>query len=149
MQTYQLTTEEQVKYGANFAAVLDFNDIIDTAGLTKTIALLPKTGSIGVGWRIQKVMAKVIVAFTGTTTLTLALGDANSSARYLAAVDIKAAAGTYYATQAAAIPYLFGATDGAVKALFTATVDNLTAATAGKVLILVHAINYNDLPQGR
>lgn len=116
---------------------LDFSDLVGTAGLTKTINLksLPA---------YTVVFGAVIIpktAFAGTTTLTAKVGlAAGATDTIVDAGDVKAAvANTTLYTAGSNVsnlfPFISTKAADTLTITFTATVDNLTALTAGALWV--------------
>jgi len=134
MKAYVLSNEESHAHGASHKVVITWSDLL-TAALTNTKAIYPFTGTAPIGTRVAAVRARLKTAFVGCATLTCAVGDGGSTARNLAAADMKAAAGTwYFSSPSTTTPSGFNAAD-TVDALFTATTNNLDQLTAGEVEI--------------
>lgn len=111
---------------------------LTAAALTQQFdfAALP-AGAIVVGIDVN-----VIVAFAGTTTLVLDLGDAGG-AEYADDVDMQTAART---SNLIAVANSDG--NGVVpSALFTATVEDVDASTAGEVEVAILYIDAQDVPK--
>lgn len=96
-----------------------------TGSTTQTVTLL----QLFPGWQVCSLTANVKTAFTGTTTLTMSIGDSGGSATtYVAASSLTS-------TGSAFTPVLpiYVSSSGIVQMNFTSTVSNLTALTAGEV----------------
>lgn len=118
---------DQLKYGATHLVKVKWTDLNDTAGLTKTVPLL----TLRAGHVVRSVKCKVKTAFAGTTTLVAEIGDTGDVDRNLASQNMKTAA--YKSLQPTTTNNNVATGAATLDALFTATVDNLTALSAGEV----------------
>lgn len=124
--------------GYNFVVTIDYTDFSATAGLTKTLELIPAT-TVTAGKRVLCSGIYIETPFAGTTTLTLQVGDGNDTDRFATAAvcDLKGAAGPVAIPYSVTTqPYAYKTADG-VDALVTATVENLTSLSAGKAHIFL------------
>lgn len=132
MNVKRLSYEEQVECGFSHKATISYTELT-SAGTTQTIQVAPSTGSF-----TQKVVVaaavRVATAFTGSfATLTVELGDTGSTTRNLAASDVMAAAGTWYAKVGGTLnPFN---TAGHFDAKFTSTVANVNTGATGQIEI--------------
>jgi hypothetical protein len=143
MKCYPLTNEEILAHNATHKIVIPYTDLTGTAALTKTTAIYPFSGTAPIGTLCRFAKAYVRTAFVGCATLTLQVGDGGDTDRNLAASDMKATAGTFYAAPATANAP-FAAAD-TLDALFTATTDNLSSLSAGEVEIYIQIQQDNRL----
>lgn len=109
-----------------------------TAGLTNTLNILVLPADV----HILGLQMEVITAFSGTTTMTLTLGQTGTENAYITAEDSKTT-GIKNATLGA--QYVFGkmvyTTALTIVSQATATVENLSSLTAGLVR---YTIIYTD-----
>jgi hypothetical protein len=123
--------EQEVFNGFNVRAEIDYTDLNDTAGLTKTLAL-------GKAWPASTVVLraafKTVVAGVGCAALAVEIGDSGDVDRFLATNSAKAAAGTVVALVPSTAPAPLAGTLK-LQALFTATTDNLDQLTAGSWVV--------------
>ena len=102
----------------------DYFTLNSVASTTLTVNLL----QLGVNQQVCGVSVNVPTAFTGTTTLTMSVGDSSGSATsYLVAQNMQATG-----RELVQAPN-FSSTSGIVQAFFTSTVNNLSSMTAGAV----------------
>lgn len=141
MNVYPVAREE-IGNGYTHVVTIDFTDLNTTAGLTKTLEMLPAT-LVKVGTEIFCKGFYVETAFAGCATLTLQVGDGNDTDRYLTAAvaDLKTAGYKSVLQNLATTPFTYTAAADSVDALVTATTDNLTALTAGKVYVFLRVVN--------
>lgn len=135
MKIYPLMEEERANSGFTHVAKITYADLSDTAGLTKTLAIYPESGTAPAGLAVHRVAAKVVTAFVGCTTLGVEVGGVGSDVDAgMASFDCKSTAGTYKYTVPSTCPHVYNTAD-TLDALFTATVDNLSALSVGEVWI--------------
>ncbi len=131
MDVIILSAEERLNHDYTHKVIVEYTDLNTTAALTKTLAIYPRVGTAAIGTTVHKVASRVVTAFAGTTTLAAEVGDGGDVDRNLVSFDMKSAANTWKVAVPSTSPSVFNAAD-TVDVLFTATVDNLTALTAGK-----------------
>ena len=132
---------DQVALNANYLIKVTHLDLVGTAALTKVQELL----SLKAGDEVESVRAKVKTVFAGTTTLVVQVGDDGDVDRNLVSLNCKVA-GFSGIRPATTSPSIFAAANG-LDALFTATVENLTALTQGEIWFYVKINNLNA-PEG-
>jgi hypothetical protein len=143
MKILPLSTAEKGRTGFTHKINITFADIA-AAALTNTIPVFPDTGTFGAGTLVIRTALKVKTLFSGGTvaTMTVSVGDSGSGTRYHSAVNIFT--GATVKTIAGTVPYGYSATDY-VRALFTSTVGNLNALTAGELDLYIHVQQLGDL----
>lgn len=134
--------------------IVNYSDL-STAALTNTLTLLPSgTGLFPSTLAIIRTGWKVVTPFTGgaVATMTLTLGDPGSSARYIAAASTDLFTALATNTKMAGVSnnaYAYCTVDAAanckLRALFTSTVANLDALTAGQIEIYAQVIDLAEL----
>lgn len=139
MKSVPLSYEERIATGMTHKILIDYTDLTDTAGLTKTLEAFP----VAAGQTIRKAASKVLVAFAGCATLVAEVGDGGDVDRLMASHNMKATAGTRVVAVPSSVPYAYTG-DDTLDVKFTATTNNLTELTAGQVAILVEV---SDLAQ--
>lgn len=146
MTVYPLPYLEAAK-GPTHKIVVTYADLNDTAGLTKTLNVQFNGGNFPVKTQFECTHIDVVTAFGGGTvaTLTLQLGDAGSAARYWTAAskDLLSTGCVSAARSITTQPFAL-TTAGTLQALFTSTVGNLNALTAGEIHIYVKIVNLNE-----
>lgn len=140
MTVTPLPIEDIASRGYTHIVTLEYTDFTDTAGLTKSVAILPNT-LITAGKRVDCKGINVATAFAGAATTTLQVGETDTDRFMTAAIaDLKTqgykAAPYSITTQ----PFTFTAAD-TVDALVTNTTDNLTQLTQGKVHIFLNVVD--------
>ena len=130
MNAHALSNEESLETGYNYKVVIDYTDLVGTAATTKIIAL---TDTMPIGTKVERAAARVAVAFAGTTTAVLEVGDDGDDHRNLVSFDMMSAAGTWKVAVPSSTPSVFNAAN-TVDALFTGGA-NFTGITAGRVEI--------------
>lgn len=142
MTTTPLTVQDQALTGFTHVVKITYADLTDTAALTKTIAIVPESGTNAIGAYVLRAGFQLKTSFTGgaTTALTLQVGDGGDTDRFIPAKSLHADATpvTNWITANATdtLPYAYVAAD-TIDALFTATDANLTALTAGEVWVFL------------
>ena len=129
---------EEISYkGYTHIAVLEYTDLTDTAGLTKTVALM----SVRAGHRVDCKGINIATAFAGAATTTLQVGETDTDRFMTAAIADLKTAGYKAAPHAITTqPFTFTGAD-TVDALVTNTPNNLTELTAGKVYIFLNVVD--------
>lgn len=143
MKINKLNLQEMAATGFTHVAKITYSDLVATAATTQTLALYPQTGAANAATLIQRVAARVVTPFAGSTTLTVQVGDTGDTDRYLAASDAMAAAETGYGILPATGPDVLAGTL-ILGALFTGGA-NLTTLTAGEVHIYFAAVDLQAL----
>lgn len=162
MKLATLSKTDQELYGATHCVTITFADLAaGAAALTQTYNILPATtngvmpalGTSGTdnlpqtGFQAALVAAILDTPFSGGTiaTATLTIGDSLSAARYLAATNVFTGATAFHFSGIVANqPFTYTAAAN-LTCLFTTTVGNCNAATAGQVRIYLRAVNLNKL----
>lgn len=145
MTIYPLSQEEIGAKDITHVVTFDYTDLNTTAGLTKTIEILPS--SVGkIGAEVSCRGFYVETAFAGTATLTLTVGDGVDPDRYLTAAvaDMKTAGPKSVLPTINTQPYTYTAADG-VDAVFTATTNNLDQLTVGKVHVFLKVVDLAEV----
>lgn len=159
MKIIPLPSETRLNSGFSVKVRVAYTDVNATAGLTKTLTLYPDgTGQLPAGFAVRRVGYQLITPFTGgaVATCTLDLGDKASASRYLAAAnsDLFTAIATntkaFVMAGALVAGYAFQPVDvtntnAQLTGLFTTTVANLNALTAGLVEIYYELIDLSRL----
>lgn len=143
MTVKPLALHEIAATGFTHVVNIGFADL-STAGLTKTLAIYPESGTTAIGTAVEKAAAEVVTAFVGCATLVLEVGDDGDVDRNLVSFDMKSTAGTWKHTVPSTTPSVFNAAN-TVDALFTATTNNLDALTAGEVNIYLRIVELQNL----
>ena len=141
METNKLPVETQALIGCNTEVVVDYTDLSDTAGTTKTL-----TVSVDAGKQVTGGPHVLVTDFAGPSisSLVYTVGDGDDADHYLTSteveetgteIDHKAGTGT---TQA------YTGSD-TVDLAFTATGANLDTLTAGKLKVYLNIADLEDL----
>jgi hypothetical protein len=109
MKITQLSAEEHRALGFTHKVVVDWNDLVGTAGLTKAQNIYPGSGNARIGTCINKVAARVVTAFVGCTALVVEIGYGTDPNAILASSNMMATAGTWYGITPATCPIAFSA----------------------------------------
>jgi hypothetical protein len=143
MKIYPLSMQERARTGFSHKINITYADLTDTAGLTKTLKLLPDTGSCAAGFCVQRSAIRVKTFFSGgaVASMTASVGDSGSGTRFHNAHNCFTA-GVSFALATTANMYT--AADY-VRVLFTATTGNLNVLTAGELEIYIHALQLTDM----
>ena len=128
MKVIPLAQPERAQSGYTHLVQLLYTDLTDTAGLTKTIHIYPETGQFTVPFKCRCDLVKVVTAFAGCTTLVAEVGIDGATNGLLAQQNLKTAENTIRGV-AGGLHYV---TANEIDVLVTATVDNLSALTAGE-----------------
>lgn len=141
MIVYPLPKEEVAFKGYTHVVTLDHTDLNTTAGLTKSIELLPASLA-KIGTEVSCRGFYVETAFAGTATLTLVVGDDGDTDRFLtsAVADMKTAGPKSVLPTTATQPFAYATANG-IDGLFTATTNNLDQLTTGKVHVFLNVVD--------
>lgn len=149
MKVITLPLETRAATGFTHKVVITYADLTDTADVTKSIAILPASGTWRAGTVIKDCAIRLKTAFDGgaTSAMTLQVGETDTD-RYLPATQVHVDSTEILYFQTAnvtdTLPYATLAAD-TIDALFTATGANLTALTTGEVHIYLAVYNLQDL----
>lgn len=140
MRIIPLTTQARDSKGANAKAIIKYSDLTDTAGLTKTIQLLPTVSgsTLPVGTSVEVVGHNLVTPFDGgaTSSLTAQLGDGSTTDRFYDAVQLHLD-GTEidygHRVDASNAKAVIIDTAVPLNVLFTAVGANLSTLTTGEV----------------
>lgn len=132
------------------SVTLTYEDVNDTAGTTKTVAIHPESGTLSAGTVLHACGYKVNTDFDGggTTDLTIQVGDGDDTDRYLAAASVHedGTENDYgISTLDVTIAESVSAAD-TIDVLFTSSTANLDALTSGSVTIYLGVTNLDALP---
>jgi len=145
MQVNTLQLPEQIR-GATHVAIVTFADLNDTAALTKTLSVFT-AASLPAGTLLDCVGYRVVTAFAGGTvaTLTVQVGDTGSANRYATAglKDLLSTGAIAVPKSVTTAPFALTSAD-TVKLLFTSTVGNLSALTAGEIHIFLRVVDTRE-----
>lgn len=140
-----LAQEEVLAKDITHVVTFEFTDLNTTAGLTKTLEILPvSAGRIGVEVTCRGFYVET--AFAGTATLTLIVGDDGDTDRYLTAAvaDMKTAGPVSVLPTIATQPFTYKVANN-VEAIFTATTNNLDQLSAGKVHVFLKVVDLAEV----
>jgi hypothetical protein len=153
MKRLQISEPLRDYAGFTHKFIVDYTDIT-AAALTNTITLLPASGLFPSTLAILRTAYKLVTPFTGgaVATVTLTLGDPGTAARYIAAASTDLLTALATNTKMAVFSnnaYAYNTADAAanckLRALFTSTVANLDALTAGQIEIYAQIIDMANL----
>lgn len=142
MTTTPLTVQDQALTGFTHVVKITYEDLNTTADTTKTIAIVPESGTNAVGTYVLRAGFQIKTNFDGgaTSELTLQVGDGGDTDRFIPAKSIHEdgteVTNWVTANGTATLPYAYVAAD-TIDALFTATGADLTALTAGEVWVFL------------
>ena len=154
MQLIRLAPTDRKFHHATHKVIFDYNDIAAMGAVTTlTTAIFPVTGTFNAGQRVRLAGLNLVTPFdfsdASINSLTLAIGDGNSTGRFIAATQL-AADGSYvsfYAANATTQPYAYPIAD-TVDALFLCAggaSPTLAECTSGKVEIYLWTDDLNLL----
>lgn len=147
MDVVKLPLETQALLGANYAAIIDYTDLSDTAGLTKTL-----TTNIPANAMVQGVCHTLIEDFVSATasSLVYTVGDGSDADFHLTStqleqsdteIDLKVHTP---GSGASAEGKVYTAAD-TLDFAFTAVGGNLNTLTAGKLIFYFRMVTLDEL----
>jgi hypothetical protein len=143
MKFRPLPLETRAGSGFTHVAEVKFTDLNTTAGLTKTLQLIPETLGFPAGTFVRMPAGhRIITPFVGAgiTSLNYTVGDDNDTDRYITAQSLIGGTPFTYAmtpNSVGTLPAVFNSNGLELNALFTAVGANLTALTAGEIWLML------------
>ena len=145
MKAQPLSAEEQRSSGFSHLIEIFFSDLIGIAALTGSLQLVPRVGFLTPGSLVRGVAGKIVTPFAGTTTLVADIGSGGTDAAASTFVAAKSLLAVDWFSSVNTTPQLFTAADQFIVLKFTATVQNLTALTAGRLQVFLSVVDLNTI----
>lgn len=145
MKILPLGFEGRAGTGYTHKVYIPYSDLTDTAALTKTTQIFPRSGDFQHPLLVRKVLTKVLTNFDGgaTSSLTAEIGDGGDSARLLAAQEVHEDAATVQEKQNEP-GHIYSSADG-IDITWTATGANLDALVQGELEVYLDLQPMDDL----
>ena len=143
MEINKLPVETQALLGCNTEVVVDYTDLSDTAGTTKTLTVAVDAGKLVTGG--PHILSTTFTDGSATmTNLTYTVGDSGDPDRYLTITEVEETGTevTYKAGTGTSNAYTGS---GTIDLAFTATAANLNTLTAGKLKVYLNIVDLEDL----
>ena len=143
MEINKLPVETQALLGCNTEVVVDYTDLSDTAGTTKTLTVAVDAGKLVTGG--PHILSTTFTDGAATmSSLAYVVGDGGDPDRYLTTTEVEETGTevTYKAGTGTSNAYTGVDT---VDLAFTATGANLDTLTAGKLKVYLNIVDLEDL----
>lgn len=139
-----LAIQEQAGQGYNVRYKVLYSDIAYGTGSTDTVTMT--LGSTPTGWYVDHALGRVTTAFAGTTAITAQVGTTSSTAAFISAQDIKAAATLEQTTTLPVLTNATTTTSLSMVAVFTnADGGSPSALSAGELDIYLRVVPFAAL----
>ena len=144
MEINKLPVETQALLGCNTEVVVDYTDLSDTAGTTKTLTVAVDAGKLVTGG--PHILSTTFTDGAATmSSLVYTVGDGDDADHYLTSTEVEETGTeiTYKAGTGTTKAYTVAS--DTVDLAFTATGANLSTLTAGKLKVYLNIADLEDL----
>jgi hypothetical protein len=141
METNKLPVETQALTGCNTEIVVDYTDLSDTAGTSKTLTVAVANGqAVTAGPHI------LMTDFAGPSisSLVYTVGDGDDADHYLTSTEVEVSGTEVDYKLGTGVSKLYTIAD-TIDLAFTASGANLNTLTAGKLKVYVNILDLDDL----